>query len=155
MKKIIVSILIFLSVFYVYVQAQNQRLFSYRSFNPCFEEMKNFARYGVNTVAIFPANTCNSRGDPYSKYPLNWLGVDRYDFSVVDKQIDDVLAVNPNADFIFMIDLNSPLWLSRRLTLFGDSIESDSFTCLSSALANPRWQQYTQAYLKNLLNHVE
>ena len=155
MKKNIVVFFTFLLVFCAYVQAQNTRLFSYRSFNPCFEEMKNFADYGVNTVAIFPANTCNSRGDPYSKYPLNWLGIDRYDFSVVDKQIDDVLAVNPNADFIFMIDLNSPLWLSRRLTLGGNSIESDSFTCLSNTLANSRWQQYTQAYLKKLLNHVE
>ena len=134
---------------------QKKRLFSYRSFNPAFVEMKTFADYGVNTVAIFPANTCNSRGDPYSKYPPNWLGIDRYDFSIVDKQIDDVLAINPNADFIFIVDLNSPLWLSRRLALFGHSIESDSFTCLSSTLANPLWQEYTQSYLKNLLKHTE
>ena len=155
MKRILFIVVSYFCCLLTSSGGNKERLFSYRSFNPCFTEMKTFAKYGVNTVAIFPANTCNSRGDPYSKYPPNWLGINRYDFSVVDKQINDVLSVNPNANFIFIVDLNSPLWLSRRLTLFGDSIESDSFTCLSNALANPRWQQYTQAYLKNLLTHVE
>lgn len=155
MKKLFLSVFVFIFAFSSYAEMQKKRLFSYRSFNPAFVEMKTFADYGVNTVAIFPANTCNSRGDPYSKYPPNWLGIDRYDFSIVDKQIDDVLAINPNADFIFIVDLNSPLWLSRRLALFGHSIESDSFTCLSSTLANPLWQEYTQSYLKNLLKHTE
>ncbi len=132
-----------------------ERLFSFRSFNPVFSEMKNFANHGINTVAIFPANTCNSRGDPYAKYPPNWLGENRYDFTIVDRQMDDVLKANPNANFIFIVDLNSPIWLSRRMALLGHSIEGDSFTCLSNALANPLWQKATQNYMKALLGHVE
>ncbi len=54
-----------------------------------------------------------------------------------------------------MIDLNSPIWLSRRLALRTQSIESDSFICLSNTLANPNWRSATEQYLKDLLAHTE
>lgn len=70
---------------------------------------------GINTVAVFPSNTCNSLGEPYSKYPPNWLWFDTYDFEPVKRQFDDLLSANPNAEFLVMLDLNSPLWLTRQL----------------------------------------
>ncbi len=155
MNKILFSILFIITITQTILAQPKERLFSYRSFTPAFNEMKDFAKHGVNTVAIFPANTLNSRGDPYSKYPLNWLDFDKYDWNILDKQLDDVIAINPDANFIFIVDLNSPIWLSRRLTLFTQSIESDSFTCLSNTLANPNWQKATEKYLKDLLAHTE
>ena len=139
----------------VSASAADLNMFAYRSFKPSFAEMKTFAEYGVNTVAIFPANTYNAKGDPYCDYPPNWLYYDKYDFSVVDRQIEDVLAVNKNADFIFIVDLNSPLWLYHHLATWNYSIESDSYTMLSNTLANKRWKTATKNYLKALLEHVE
>lgn len=69
--------------------------FSYRSFWPEFEAMKQFREAGVNTVCVFPANTDNSLGKPYSKYPPVWRWFDKYDFTSLNKQFDDVLVGKP------------------------------------------------------------
>ena len=138
-----------------WAQEQKPPSFAYRSFWPEFEAMKQFKDAGVNTVCIFAANTDNSLGQPYSKYPPVWRWFGKYDFASLDKQYDDVLAVNPNAEFICMIDLNTPIWLQRQLSLGGHSAESESFTMLSCACANPAWRKATSEYLVALVKHLE
>lgn len=127
--------------------------FAYRSFRPEFAAMRNFAGIGVDTICIFPANTSNSLGEPYSAYPKNrnWFG--SWDFSPVKRQLDDVLAVNPAARFIVIADLNSPEWLSRQLALSHES--GDSTTHLTEALANRRWLEETTRYLEAFLDFAE
>ena len=129
--------------------------FAYRSFWPEFEAMGEFRDAGVNTVCIFAANTDNSMGKPYSTYPPVWRGFGKYDFESLNKQYDDVLAVNSNAEFICMVDLNSPIWLQRQLSLEGHSAEAESFTMLSCACANPAWRQATGDYLEAVIKHME
>lgn len=129
--------------------------FCYRSFWPEFEAMRQFQEAGVNTVCIFAANTANSLGQPYSKYPPVWRWFGKYDFESLNKQYDDVLAVNPDAEFICMVDLNTPVWLEHQLALRGHSGECDSFTMLSSACANPAWRKETTAYLEAIVRHME
>ena len=138
-----------------WAQEQKPPSFAYRSFWPEFEAMKQFKDAGVNTVCIFAANTDNSLGQPYSKYPPVWRWFGKYDFASLDKQYDDVLAVNPNAIFICMIDLNTPIWLQRQLSLGGHSAECESFTMLSCACANPAWRKATSEYLVALVKHLE
>ncbi len=132
-----------------------EKIFSYRSFWPEFEAMKRFADKDINTVAFLPGNTCNSLGDPYSKYPNVWSWFDTYDFDVLDRQFDDILAANPNAEFVCIVDLNTPLWLARQLSSRGQSMECDSFTQLSNTVANPNWRKYVSEYLKKFLEHTE
>jgi hypothetical protein len=129
--------------------------FAYRSFWPEFGAMRAFREAGVGTVCIFAANTDNSLGKPYSKYPPVWRWFGKYDFGSLDKQYDDVLAVNPEADFICMIDLNTPVWLQRQLSLQGHSAECESFTMLSCACANPAWRKATGDYLEAVVRHME
>lgn len=131
------------------------RFFAYRSFWPEFEAMRQFKDAGVDTVCIFAANTDNSLGKPYCKYPPVWRWFGKYDFASLDKQYDDVLAVNPNARFIAMIDLNTPIWLQRQLSLAGHSAECESFTMLSCACANPAWRKATAEYLEAVVKHIE
>lgn len=132
-----------------------EKIFSYRSFWPEFEAMKRFAAAGVDTVAFLPGNTHNSLGERYSKYPNVWKWYGEYDFGVLDKQFDDIIAVNPNANFVCIVDLNTPLWLSRQLSCRGFSMECDSFTQLSNVVANPNWRREVSAYLKAFLAHTE
>ena len=134
---------------------QKQPFFAYRSFWPEFGAMRRFKDAGVNTVCIFAANTDNSLGQPYCKYPPVWRWFGKYDFESLNKQFDDVLAVNSDADFICMIDLNTPIWLQRQLALRGHSAESDSFTMLSCACANPAWRKATGEYLEAVVKHME
>jgi len=129
--------------------------FAYRSFWPEFEAMGQFKDVGVNTICIFAANTDNSLGKPYSKYPPVWRWFGKYDFESLDKQYDDAIAVNGNAEFICMIDLNTPIWLQRQLSLRGHSAECESYTMLSCACANPEWRQATTEYLEAIINHIE
>jgi len=129
--------------------------FAYRSFWPEFAAMRQFKEAGVDTICIFPANTANSLGQPYCKYPPVWRWFGKYDFDSLDKQFADVLAVNPKAEFICMIDLNTPLWLQRQLSLRGQSAECESFTMLSCACANPDWRKATGEYLEAFVKHVE
>lgn len=117
--------------------------------------MRQFKDAGVQTVCIFAANTDNSLGQPYSKYPPVWRWFGKYDFDSLNKQYDDVLAVNPDADFICMIDLNTPIWLQRQLALRGQSAECESFTMLSCACANPAWRKATGEYLEAVIKHME
>lgn len=130
-------------------------LFAYRSFWPEFEAMRQFKDAGVDTICIFAANTDNSLGKPYSKYPPVWRWFGKYDFDSLDKQYDDALAVNPGAKFICMIDLNTPTWLHRQLALAGHSAESESFTMLSCACANPAWRKAMSEYLDAVVAHLE
>ena len=132
-----------------------QSFFSYRSFWPEFAAMRQFKEAGVNTVCIFAANTANSLGQPYSKYPPVWRWFGKVDFDSLNRQFDDVLAVNPDADFICMIDLNTPIWLQRQLALGGHSAECESFTMLSCACANPAWRKATGEYLEAVVKHME
>jgi len=129
--------------------------FSYRSFWPEFEAMAQFRDAGVDTVCIFAANTDNSLGQPYCKYPPVWRWFGKYDFGSLEKQYDDVLAVNSNAQFICMIDLNTPVWLQRQLSLQGHSAECESFTMLSCACANPAWRKATGEYVRAVVGHME
>ena len=63
-----------------------RRFFAYRSFWPELETVHRFGEIGIDTVAVFPSNTRNSLGEPYSKYPPNWLWFDAYDFGPVKRQ---------------------------------------------------------------------
>lgn len=129
--------------------------FAYRSFWPEFGAMRQFKDAGVDTVCIFAANTANSLGQPYSKYPPVWRWFGKYDFASLDKQFDDVLAVNPDAQFICMLDLNTPSWLQRQLSMQGHSAECESFTMLSCACANPAWRKATGENLVAVVKHME
>ena len=115
--------------------------------------MERFAAIDVNTIALFPANTSNSLGQPYCRYPANRLWFDTWDFTVVGRQFDDVLEHNPRANFIVIVDLNSPEWLSRQLALSHES--GDSTTHLSETLVNPRWLCDTEHYLEAFLSYCE
>ncbi|HPA17273.1 MAG TPA: hypothetical protein PLU30_05965 [Verrucomicrobiae bacterium] len=140
------------------IQAHGERkspFFAYRSFWPEFDAMRQFNDAGVDTVCIFAANTDNSLGKPYSKYPPVWRWFGKYDFGSLDRQYDDVIAVNSDAEFICMIDLNTPIWLQRQLALAGHSAECESFTMLSCACSNPAWRKATGEYLEAILRHME
>lgn len=131
----------------------NHHYFAYRSFNPEFEAMKRFVGSGLDTICFFPGNSNNSLGLPYSKYPPIWCWYDQYNFASLDQQIRDLKEVSGTIKLICVIDLNSPEWLSRRISLYRET--GDSFTHLSESLANIHWKQPTMDYLAAFVEHTE
>lgn len=132
---------------------RDENVFAYRSFNPELETVKAFAGFGVDWVCIFPSNTLNSLGMPYSVYGPTWLGPEDYDFGPLDREIEDLRAVNPRAQVICMIDLNTPPWFERRFGGNGDG--DDSFYRLGRVASLPAWRDLTRDYLRAYLRHTE
>lgn len=128
--------------------------FAYRSFWPEHQTMKRFFDVGVNTVCIFPSSTCNSLGEPYGKYPAIWRYPKSYDWKSLEKQFDEIIAINPNVEFLCMIDLNTPIWVARSLGMRGDG-NYDSFIDLSNCLSDPHWKKMTMEYMRDFLKHTE
>lgn len=128
--------------------------FAYRSFWPEHEAMKRFFAAGVKTVCIFPSSTTNSLGEPYSKYPVVWRYPDTYDWASFDRQFDEIIALDPEVEFLCMVDLNTPIWLARMLGMAGDG-NFDSFIDLTNCLANPKWNELTSKYLDDFLARAE
>lgn len=120
----------------------------YRSFRQQFERTKDFADMGIPLRTFFAANTINAYGMPYCDYPLIWKGIKQYDWAALDAQVEDFLKASPNAEFICMIDLNTPYWAIRRFSI-------DSFTEISHAASNPGWIKATKEWMLDFIAYAE
>ncbi|MCQ2388178.1 MAG: family 43 glycosylhydrolase [Kiritimatiellae bacterium] len=121
---------------------------AYRSFLRQFERTADFAAMGVNTRCFFAANTVNSLGTPYCEYPPVWVGPGKYDFAAFDRQADDLLKASPGAEFLVMVDLTMPYWMTRRYC--GDAYEHVTDYCMDE-----RWRRDEAAFMKALIGHAE
>ena len=135
--------------------AEPATYFAYRSFWPEHETMKRFAEAGVHTFCVFPSNTANSLGEPYSKYPNVWRYPGVYDWPSLYRQFDEIVAIDPDARFLCMVDLNTPTWLVRSLAMSEADGSFDTFIDLSNCLALPKWRDMTKQYLVDFLAQTE
>ena len=124
---------------------------AYRSFLTPLSTIGKFAAEGYATLCLFPAHTVNSLGTPYSPYPSTWRWFDRVDFTPFDQMVHDVLKAMPEADFLCMIDLNSPIWLEHH------NLREccDSFNNLGKAVHTPVWRENVTKYLESFLNYAD
>lgn len=130
---------------------ENKRLLAYRSFYLPLNAINQFSKEGYDTVCIFAANTLNSVGTPYSQYSPTWLWYDKYDFTPLDKMVEDATIAMPDAKLICMVDLNSPAWLAHREC---ELSESDSYDDLGNVVHNQRWVEPTEKYLKSFVEYA-
>lgn len=120
----------------------------YRSFNKELKMTAKFAEMGVSLRCFFAANTLNASGNPYCEYGPIWLGEGRYDWSQLDAQVADLTNASPKAEFICMVDLNTPPWLTRRFAM-------DSFSDISHAASDPAWLRLTERWMVDFLTEAE
>ena len=121
---------------------------AYRSFQREFAETTAFAKMGVKLRAFGVCNTDNALGLPYSDYAAVWKGPDSYEFGPFDQMVAELLAASPEAEFICLVDLNTPRWLQRKIRI-------DSFDAISHAAADARWRDAAHKYLKAVITHAE
>ncbi len=122
--------------------------YAYRSFWPELEMTAKFKSMGINTRCFYASNTINSMGFEYCKYPLIWLGKKKYDFSAFDRQVEDLLSANHEANFLCMVDLNTPYWLTRKFAY-------DSFSEISMAASDKEWLTVTTEWMADFLDYSE
>ena len=121
---------------------------AYRSFNRQLERTADFAKMGLRTRCIFVSNTVNSRGTPYCEYPPVWTHFGKYDWSAYDAQVGDILKASPEADFLVMVDLTMPYWMTRAFC--GDAYEHVTDYCRDA-----RWRKEMACYLRDFLTYSE
>ena len=121
---------------------------AYRSFLPELEETANFAKMGITLRTVFIANTVSANGRSYCQYPPVWRNLGDYDFAQVDAQLGDIIQASPQAEFIIMLDLNTPAWLTRR-------VRHDSFNEITHALSSPIYREEASKYLDQLVRYIE
>ena len=129
-------------------RAERPQYVSYRSFAKQLDMTGKFGAMGVTTRCFFAANTINHGGNPYCEYPVIWKGFGKYDWAAFEAQADDLIRASPNADFLVMIDLNTPYWATHRFWL-------DSFTLISHAASDPDWIVKTTVWMKEFIAHAE
>ena len=133
---------------------KKETFFAYRSFWPESAAMRAFGEAGIDTYAVMPSNSFNTLGEPYCKFPPFWVWDETYLWNNVDEQFDLVIRQNPKAKFIVMIDVNSPLWLARRLDRkYG--MGGDSYAEPSNSLCIKEWRELTEKMIKAYVNHME
>ena len=120
----------------------------YRSFRPQLERTKDFADMGIPIRCFYASNNLNSGGNPYCDYPLIWKAFNQYDWGALDAQVEDLLKASPSAEFICMIDLNTPFWATRKLHV-------DSFAEVSHASSDPEWRRRTKKWLLDFIAYAE
>jgi hypothetical protein len=130
-----------------------RRYFCYRSFMPEYETMKKFRKIGVDTITFTVSNNNNSLGIPYTKYQPTWIWERKYDFTLFDKNIHDILDAVPDARLICLIDLNPPDWWVRRGGRQGKRF--DPYYDLGRVASSTAWREDTVHYLQSLLKHTE
>ena len=61
---------------------------SFKSFRPTAKNISDFAAAGVKLFSILTSGLTSMLQVPYSLYGESWVGPHRFDFSVIDRQIE-------------------------------------------------------------------
>ena len=130
------------------VGGTREQYICYRSFFPQLERTRDFAEMGIPLRCFFAANTINHGGHPYCEYPPIWKDFKQYDWSSLDAQVEDLVKASPGAQFLCMIDLNTPYWATHRFWL-------DSFIDVSHAASDPEWIRRTQEWMLDFIAYAE
>jgi len=87
-----------------------------------------------------------------------WLGIDRYDFSVVDRNIEFALECSPNAKLLLNIHAMPPVWWGRQ---FPEECTRDihgnvrqDYTA-SHSFSSQKWLDDQQKAFEALFNHMQ
>lgn len=123
---------------------------SFKSFRPTDKNISDFYKAGVKLFSILTSGLNSILGVRYSLYGESWLGEDKFDFSVVDDQIELFIKNAPDAYFALMFQVDTRKWY-----LDENDGAPDSFKCLSQIAGNKQWRESASRYLKAIIRHAE
>ncbi len=123
---------------------------SFKSFRPTDRNISDFYKAGVKLFSILTSGLNSILGVQYSLFGESWIGENKYDFSVVDRQIDLFIKNAPEAYFALMFQVDTRSWYLEQ-----NSGCPDSFRCLSQIAGDKKWREAAGAYLKAIITHVE
>lgn len=123
---------------------------SFKSFRPAESNISDFKNAGVRLFSILSSGIKCFYGIPYSLFGESWLGIRKYDFDAVDRQIDLFVQSAPDGYFAPMIMLDTRDWWLKTHENF-----PYSFHRLSQAAYDEEWRNAAGEYLEAMLTHIE
>lgn len=132
------------------IDDKNYAPVSFKTFRPTERNITDFYAAGIRLFNILSTGMTSALGVPYSFYGESWLDDEKYDFSVIDRQIDFFIEHAPEGYFMLMLCLDTREWWLKK---YPDS--PNSFLNLAQMEADPYWREMAAKYLQAVLTHVE
>lgn len=123
---------------------------SFKSFRPNPQNVSEFYNAGIRLFSVLTSGITSALGVPYSLYGESWIDDEKYDFSVIDKQMDMFIENAPDAYFAPMIQLDTREWYLKKHPNI-----PNSFTHLSQIACDQEWKTLAAKYLKAAITHIE
>lgn len=123
---------------------------SFKSFRPNPKNVSEFYNAGVRLFSVLSSGVNCALGVPYSLFGESFIGEHKYDFSVIDRQMDMFIQNAPEGYFAVMLQLDTRQWYLKQ-----NPETPNSFTHLSQVACDDKWKSITAEYLKKAIEHIE
>ena len=123
---------------------------AFKSFRPDQNNISDFYAAGIRLFNILTSGITSAVGVPYSLFGESWVGLETYDFSPIDRQIELFMKHAPSAYFSLMIQLDTRDWWLEQQPGY-----PNSFHKMSQMETDPKWREAASKYMQAVINHVE
>lgn len=127
----------------------------YVSGDKIFNSCRDFAAAGVNLYSDLIYSGFGGTKESCTGW---WLEEGKYNFSIVDKRLQSIVAANPKAMIMIRIKLDPPKWWCDRnpdeISTYWSGGEYIS-TKLNYSLASRKWEAAYERMLRDFIRHVE
>lgn len=123
---------------------------AFRSFRPTPANISLFYRNGIRLFQMQCGGILNRLSVPYSTFGAAWIGDHKYDFSVLDRQMEMFQKFAPDGYFMLMPILDMPDWWMKE-----NNCKVYSFYQLGEAVYEEKWINDACDYLKAFAEYAE
>lgn len=124
--------------------------FSFASFRPETRNISEFYKAGLRCMTLFHSGINCTLDVPYSRFGEFWIGLGKYDFSAIDRQMELFIKNAPEAYFDIMFQLDTRDWYLKEHPTF-----SNSYWNLVEMAGVQQWRIDTAQYLQDVLRYFE
>jgi len=134
---------------------------AFMTYWPRSQQMREFAEAGVHLYSA-PSTSCQHLWEPMA--PQVWLGPDNYEYTHVDRLMEQIVAADPKARIFPRIYLNSPRWWDMRhpdqlvLVDDGQGVPVPYYERNQKRVpswASEVWRQDTAETLRSYIRHIQ
>ena len=123
---------------------------AFKSFRANQKNISDFYAAGIRLFNILTSGVTSAVGVPYSLFGESWVGMETYDFTPIDRQIDLFTQCAPDAYFSLMIQLDTRDWWLEQHPGY-----PNSFHKMAQMETDPLWREAASKYMQAVIHHVE
>ena len=116
---------------------------AFKSFRANQKNISDFYAAGIRLFNILTSGVTSAVGVPYSLFGESWVGMETYDFTPIDRQIDLFTQCAPDAYFSLMIQLDTRDWWLEQHPGY-----PNSFHKMAQMETDPLWREAASKYMQ-------